>query len=142
MPLYEYHCDDCDKTFERIQKFSDPLVSACPTCGGPVRKLFSSPAIQFKGSGFYINDYAKSDKPSGKPAASGGSDAKDGGHSDKAEKSDSGGKSDKAEKSGQSEKSEKSDKSDSSSPSSGAASSGSPKPDSPKPSGDPSKRSG
>ncbi len=60
MPLYEYQCDSCDKRFERIQKFSDPPVATCPACGAPVRKLISSPAIQFKGSGFYITDYAKS----------------------------------------------------------------------------------
>jgi putative FmdB family regulatory protein len=60
MPLYEYECDACGRRFERIQKFSDPLATVCPTCGGTVRKLFSSPAIKFKGSGFYITDYAKS----------------------------------------------------------------------------------
>jgi putative FmdB family regulatory protein len=60
MPLYEYECDACGRRFERIQKFSDPLATVCPTCGGAVRKLFSSPAIKFKGSGFYITDYAKS----------------------------------------------------------------------------------
>jgi putative FmdB family regulatory protein len=59
MPLYEYECASCQHRFERIQKFSDPLVEACPTCGGVVRKLLSSPAIQFKGSGWYITDYAK-----------------------------------------------------------------------------------
>jgi putative FmdB family regulatory protein len=59
MPLYEYECESCGHRFERIQKFSDPLVETCPTCGGPVRKLLSSPAIQFKGSGWYITDYAK-----------------------------------------------------------------------------------
>jgi len=59
MPLYEYECVSCAHRFERIQKFSDPLVDVCPTCGGAVRKLLSSPAIQFKGSGWYINDYAK-----------------------------------------------------------------------------------
>jgi putative FmdB family regulatory protein len=60
MPLYEYECEACAHRFERIQKFSDPPVDTCPTCGkGPVRKLFSSPAIQFKGSGFYITDYAR-----------------------------------------------------------------------------------
>lgn len=66
MPLYEYECDACAKRFELIRKFSDPPVEACPTCGGPVRKLMSSPAIQFKGSGFYITDYAKkSNTPAG-----------------------------------------------------------------------------
>ena len=61
MPLYEYQCDACGHRFEKIQKFSDPLVDTCPKCGGVVRKLMSSPAIQFKGSGFYITDYAKKD---------------------------------------------------------------------------------
>ena len=59
MPLYEYECDNCGHRFEVIQKFSDALVSVCPKCQGPVHKLFSSPAIQFKGSGWYITDYAK-----------------------------------------------------------------------------------
>src|SRR5438128_12481980 len=60
MPLYEYECEACTKRFERIQKFSDPPIDVCPNCGkGPVRRLLSSPAIQFKGSGFYITDYAK-----------------------------------------------------------------------------------
>ena len=59
MPLYEYQCEACGHRFEKIQKFSDPPVDTCPRCGGKVRKLLSSPAIQFKGSGFYITDYAK-----------------------------------------------------------------------------------
>ena len=60
MPLYEYECDACHQRFERIQKYSDAPVDVCAKCGkGPVRKLPSSPAIQFKGSGFYINDYAR-----------------------------------------------------------------------------------
>jgi putative FmdB family regulatory protein len=60
MPLYEYQCEACGKRFEKIQKFSDPLIDVCAVCGkGPVHKLLSSPAIQFKGSGFYITDYPK-----------------------------------------------------------------------------------
>jgi putative FmdB family regulatory protein len=59
MPLYEYQCDACSHRFERIQKFSDPPAATCPSCGGTVRKLISSPAIQFKGTGWYITDYAK-----------------------------------------------------------------------------------
>lgn len=59
MPLYEYECESCTQRFERIQKFSDPPVTDCPSCGGPVRKLLSSPAIQFKGAGWYITDYAR-----------------------------------------------------------------------------------
>jgi putative FmdB family regulatory protein len=61
MPLYEYECESCGGRFERIRKFSDPpLEEPCPTCGGPIRKLISSPAIQFKGKGWYVTDYAKS----------------------------------------------------------------------------------
>lgn len=60
MPLYEYECDACGRRFEVIQKFSDPPVDTCKECGsGPVRRLLSSPAIQFKGTGWYITDYAK-----------------------------------------------------------------------------------
>ena len=61
MPLYEYQCESCNNRFEKIQKsYSDPAPEACPKCGkGPVRKLISSPAIQFKGTGWYITDYAK-----------------------------------------------------------------------------------
>lgn len=60
MPLYEYECEVCGQRFERIHKFSDPPIDVCVHCGkSPVKKLFSSPAIQFKGSGFYITDYAK-----------------------------------------------------------------------------------
>ena len=80
MPLYEYECNDCEHRFERIQKFSDPLVSTCPVCGGEVRKLLSSPAIQFKGTGWYVTDYAK--KPSGDQPSGAAGDAKDGGKKD------------------------------------------------------------
>jgi putative FmdB family regulatory protein len=138
MPLYEYECDACGHRFEKIQKFSDPLADTCPKCGGAVHKLMSSPAIQFKGSGFYITDYPKGEK--------GSAPKSDGGKSDqagKADQSDASGKSekpekgDKTEKSGTSEKSEKSDKSvkadtpakaDKSSSSSDTSSSGSSKP--------------
>jgi putative FmdB family regulatory protein len=87
MPLYEYECEACHNRFERIQKFSDPPVETCPTCGkGPVRKLISSPAIQFKGSGWYITDYAKkSSSDAGSTGGSGG-DKKE----KKAEKGDTG----------------------------------------------------
>jgi putative FmdB family regulatory protein len=65
MPLHEYECDDCGARFEKIQKFSDPPIEVCPTCGGHVHKLISSPAFQFKGSGFYATDYAKKDSSGG-----------------------------------------------------------------------------
>ena len=98
MPLYEYECESCGRRFERIQKFSDPLVTECPACGkGPVKKLFSSPAIQFKGSGFYITDYAKAGK-SGESEGSKKSTEKPDGESAKSEKSEPS-KSDKSEKS-------------------------------------------
>jgi putative FmdB family regulatory protein len=72
MPLYEYQCEACAHRFERIQKFSDPPIESCPTCGGAVKKLISSPAIQFKGSGFYITDYAKKPSGDGKGSSSSG----------------------------------------------------------------------
>jgi putative FmdB family regulatory protein len=81
MPLYEYQCDACGRRFEKIQKFSDAPLEACALCGkGPVHKLLSSPAIQFKGSGWYITDYAKKGSTSGdtsssnEPSKSGGSE--------------------------------------------------------------------
>jgi len=63
MPIYEYRCDKCQKRFERIQKVADPLCKKCPHCGGPIRKMISSPSFQFKGSGFYVNDYTKKNSP-------------------------------------------------------------------------------
>ena len=73
MPLYEYECAaENGRVFEIIQKFSDTPLTVCPTCGGPVRKLISSSAIQFKGSGFYITDYArKSGTDAGKDSKAG-----------------------------------------------------------------------
>ena len=59
MPLYEYECEPCGHRFEQIRRFSDPPLTVCPNCGGAVRKLQSSPAIQFKGTGWYVTDYAK-----------------------------------------------------------------------------------
>lgn len=59
MPLYEYACEGCGQHFELIRKFSDPPVETCIVCGGPVRKVLSSPAVQFKGTGWYVTDYAR-----------------------------------------------------------------------------------
>ena len=92
MPLYEYQCRACGERFEVIQKFSDPPAETCTKCGkGPVERLLSSPAIQFKGSGWYITDYAK--KSTTDAGASGGkstgSETKsDAGGTDTAAKSD------------------------------------------------------
>ena len=64
LPLYEYLCPKCGR-FELIRKFSDAAVTKCPTCGSDVQKLLSAPAIQFKGTGWYITDYARKDGKSG-----------------------------------------------------------------------------
>ena len=76
MPLYEYECEACHQRFEKIQKFSDPPIDVCEKCGkGPVKKLLSSPAIQFKGSGWYITDYAKKSGADASKSSSASSDA-------------------------------------------------------------------
>ena len=77
MPLYEYRCKQCGHQFEKIQSFSAPDEKECPVCKGELERLISAPAIQFKGSGWYVNDYAGkgSSKPAGSAAeSSGGSD--------------------------------------------------------------------
>lgn len=111
MPLYEYECAK-DGRFELIRKFSDPPVSVCPTCGRKVEKLLSSPAFQFKGTGWYVTDYGKKD--------SGSSAAKEAKESKEASK-------DSASKESPSNASAKSDKSDSSKPESSAKATPSPK---------------
>jgi putative FmdB family regulatory protein len=84
VPIYEYECKKCKHRFERIQKFSDPPIKKCPSCnGGRVEKLLSPPAVHFKGSGWYVTDYArkgagkkgkdKDDKEIGKKASTGSS---------------------------------------------------------------------
>jgi putative FmdB family regulatory protein len=111
MPLYEYQCESCNNRFEKIQKsFNDPPPETCPKCGkGPVRKLISSPAIQFKGTGWYITDYAK--KSSTDAGQTGGGNT---GSSDKSEKSD---KADaKAESKSEAKADSKSDSSPASAP--------------------------
>ncbi len=106
MPLYEYECKKCHHRFERIQKFSDKMVKKCPDCGGPVEQMISAPAVQFKGSGWYVTDYAK--KSSAPSSSNNGSGSKSESKSEeKSEaKSDSGSKKeDKSKPSGK--KSEK-----------------------------------
>lgn len=73
MPLYEYECTKCGARLEIIQKLSDPPYSHCPKCGGAMRKLLSSPAIQFKGSGFYKTDYADKSRPKSSESSDSGS---------------------------------------------------------------------
>ena len=102
MPLYEYQCEKCAKRFERIQKYSDPPIETCPSCGAPVKKLFSSPAIQFKGSGFYITDYPKKSAGDGSGAKTDGSSSsgdKSSSKGDSGSKGDGGSKGDSASKS-------------------------------------------
>jgi putative FmdB family regulatory protein len=74
MPLYEYECKKCGHRFEKIQKFSDKMVKTCPECGGQVEQMISAPAVQFKGSGWYVTDYAKK---SSSPGGSSSGDSKD-----------------------------------------------------------------
>jgi putative FmdB family regulatory protein len=86
MPLYEYKCENCGDVFELLQKFSDEPTSVHEKCGGKVHRLISTSALLFKGSGFYVNDYAKSGSPSaanGGKHDSGSSESKDGASSSK-----------------------------------------------------------
>jgi putative FmdB family regulatory protein len=90
MPLYEYACKQCGERFEVMQKFSDAPLTSHDKCGGPVERLISAPALQFKGSGWYITDYAKSGStsPAEKSTDNGAAaktDAKDGTSSGKSE---------------------------------------------------------
>jgi putative FmdB family regulatory protein len=84
MPLYEYKCQSCGKTFEVIQKFADEPLKTHPECGGIVERLFSAPAFHLKGTGWYATDYGKGN---GKPSK--GEDSQSESKSDKAEKTES-----------------------------------------------------
>jgi len=94
LPIYEYKCEGCGETFEVIQKFADEPVAVHDKCGGHVHRLMSAPAFQFKGTGWYVTDYAK---------GSGSVPAKNDSHKEDSGKSDSGkaesGKSDSSSKS-------------------------------------------
>ena len=76
MPLYEYECKKCGHRFEKIQKFSDKMVKKCPECGGVVEQMISAPAVQFKGSGWYVTDYAKKSTAPGSSSGDSGSKEK------------------------------------------------------------------
>jgi putative FmdB family regulatory protein len=69
VPLFEYQCRKCGKRSERIEKFDGPRLQKCPQCGGKVDRLLSAPAIQFKGSGWYVTDYGKSSGAAGKESS-------------------------------------------------------------------------
>jgi putative FmdB family regulatory protein len=112
MPLYEYECKKCHHRFEKIQKFSDPHVKKCPKCGGPIEQVISAPAVQFKGSGWYVTDYAKK---SSAPPSSNSSNSSNGDSSSKKEsksKSEDSSKSESTQKSESSHRSEGSQKSE------------------------------
>jgi putative FmdB family regulatory protein len=77
MPLYEFRCKSCGHEVETIMAFSDPLPTVCEACGGALKKLLSAPAVQFKGSGFYLTDYGRSGSDTrSKQAESAGGDSK------------------------------------------------------------------
>src|ERR1700722_10742849 len=76
MPLYEYKCASCGDVFEVIQKFSDEPLHEHPGCGGAVEKLISAAALQFKGSGWYVNDYGRNNSGSREKSKSEASDGK------------------------------------------------------------------
>src|ERR1700686_3737613 len=91
MPLYEYLCKKCGHRFEEIKKFSDKQPTKCPECGGVIEQVISAPAVQFKGSGLYVTDYAK--KGSGSSGSgSGYSGGSSSGSSSDSSDGDSGGK--------------------------------------------------
>ncbi|HXO21952.1 MAG TPA: zinc ribbon domain-containing protein [Thermoanaerobaculia bacterium] len=95
MPIYEFQCLKCGRRTELLQKFNDPPLAACPHCGGEVKKMISSPAFQFKGSGFYATDYGnKKGAPESKSGDGGEKGEKSGDRGEKGEKS-----GDKGEKS-------------------------------------------
>ena len=85
MPLYEYACEKCGKVFEVMQKFADQPLTVHADCGGKVDRLISAPALHFKGSGFYITDYAKGNGNANAPKSS--SDSKGSSEGSKTESS-------------------------------------------------------
>ncbi len=110
MPLYEYRCTECEATLETIQAFAAPPLLECPECGrSSLKKLLSAPAFQFKGSGWYVNDYARKDKSPAEGAKSDGAAASGNGSgvSGKSEAKES--SSDSGKKAGASTSSAKSD---------------------------------
>ena len=104
MPLYEYECKKCGHRFEKIQKFSDRMVKKCPECGGQVEQMISAPAVQFKGSGWYVTDYAKK---SSSPGSSGNSDSSSKEKKDDKPKSESSSKDSSSKESSSKESSSK-----------------------------------
>ena len=121
MPLYEYKCLKCGRKTEKIENMNGPHLKKCPHCGGKVEAMFSAPAIQFKGSGWYVTDYggkksgsdsgkeekateSKDSKDAAKDSAAKGSDSKESGSKDSKDSGSKEKKSDKSEKSDRSGK--------------------------------------
>jgi putative FmdB family regulatory protein len=77
MPLYEYECKKCGHRFEKILKFSDKPIKKCPECGGAVEQVISAPAVQFKGGGWYVTDYARKGAASSSKGSESESGSKD-----------------------------------------------------------------
>lgn len=90
MPLYEYRCQSCGRTTEALQKMSDPPLTVCENCGGELKRLVSAPAVQFKGTGWYVTDYAKKSDSGGRTGSADRDKDKD-----KSAASDGGGSSEK-----------------------------------------------
>jgi len=109
MPLYEYKCGSCGDVFEVIQKFSDQPLTVHENCGGALERLISTSALQFKGSGWYVNDYGKGNSKDPKPKSDNSSGESKGEKSNGSQSA-----TESSSKSEKSEKSEKSSKSDSS----------------------------
>jgi putative FmdB family regulatory protein len=78
VPIYEYECESCHNRFEQMQKFSDKPLKKCVRCGGPVHKILSAPALVFKGTGWYVTDYASPERKKAQKA-----DKDNGGNGDK-----------------------------------------------------------
>jgi len=116
MPLYEYQCKKCKHRFEKIQKFSDKMLTKCPECGGPIEQVVSAPAVQFKGSGWYVTDYAKKGSASASSSSSenesSAKEAKEAKEEKKDAKSDKDGKGDKKDEKPKSEAAPKKHKKD------------------------------
>ncbi len=91
MPIYEYQCQNCGHHLERIQRLSDLPLSECEECGGELKKLISAPAFQFKGTGWYVTDYAKKGSEGGKKEGSSGEASSGKDSADSAKSSDSSG---------------------------------------------------
>ena len=106
MPLYEYQCKKCKHKFEKIQKFSDRPIRKCPECGGPVEKIQHAPAVQFKGTGWYVTDYGGKGDKAEKSKAEGGSEKASSDKKETTAKEDGAKSKDSSSKKSESKKSE------------------------------------